>query len=106
MGVASAGSDAVKVTDLGTIIHSYGRAGGPVGSDRVMSLASHTSANASLGVSWDAEVAARTNMPTDRAPGAGVGVAYDQDVAERTNMPRANPRSSPLAFPGRRPTDT
>src|SRR5512145_2077762 len=88
VGVASAQSDAVKSNDIGTIDKSYGRAGGLVGSDRVKGLRAHASSNASLGVSWDAEVAARTNMPGDRAAGAGVGVSYDQAVAERTNMPR------------------
>jgi hypothetical protein len=88
VGVASAESTAVKSNDVGTINKSYGRAGGLVGSDRVKDLRVHTSSHAPLGVSWDAEVAARTNMPADRAAGAGVGVSYDHAVAERTNMPR------------------
>jgi hypothetical protein len=88
VGIASAEANDVKSNDIGTIGKSYGRAGGPVGSDRIKGLSVHTSANAPLGVSWDAEVAARTNMPGDRAAGAGVGVTYDQAVAERTNMPR------------------
>ena len=97
VGVAFAQSDAVKSNDTGTIGKSYGRAGGLVGSDRVQGLGTHGSASAPLGVSWDAEVAARTNMPTDRTRGAGVGVTYDQAVAERTNMPRG---TSPVQAAG------
>jgi hypothetical protein len=97
VGVASAQSDAVKSNDAGTIGKSYGRAGGLVGSDRVQGLRPHGSASAPLGVSWDAEVAARTNMPIDRTRDAGVGVTYDQAVAERTNMPRG---TSPVQAAG------
>jgi hypothetical protein len=91
VGIASAESDAVTASDIGTIGKSYGRAGGLVGSDRVKGLSIHTRASAPLGVSWDAEVAARTNMPADRTGGGGIGVTYDQAVAERTNMPRGTP---------------
>lgn len=63
----------------------YGRAGQLVGSDRVMNL---QAGKAPLSVSYDHEVAARTNMATDRATGKRVGVSYDAEYAARTNMPR------------------
>lgn len=88
VGIASAVANDVKSGDIDTIGKSFGRAGGLVGSDRIKNLSTHTSANSPLGVSWDAEIAARTNMPADRAAGGGVGVSYDQAVAARTNMPR------------------
>jgi hypothetical protein len=88
VGVASAAADDVRSSDIGAIGKSYGRAGGLVGSERIKDLSTHNSARSPLGVSWDAEIAARTNMPADRASVAGVGVSYDKAVAERTNMPR------------------
>lgn len=100
VGIASAESDALKSGDIGTVGQWYGRAGGMVGSDRVAGLKLHTPSNAPLGVSWDAEVAARTNMSTDRAPGAGVGVTYDQEVAARTNMPRGTPAVQAVGIEG------
>jgi hypothetical protein len=65
----------------------YGRGGGLVGSDRVAHL-QHNIDVAHVGVSYDKDVAARTNMSSDRAGGTSVGIAYDKDVAQRTNMPR------------------
>jgi len=100
-GVAWAESNAVKAGDVGAGGQWYGRAGGTVGSDRVQSLKLHTSSNAALGISWDAEVAARTNMSSDRAPGAGVGVSYDKDVAARTNMPRGASDVQAVGIEGR-----
>jgi hypothetical protein len=88
VGIASAAANDVRSSDVGSIGKSFGRAGGLVGSDRIKDLSTHASARSPLGVSWDAEIAARTNMSVDRAAGAGVGVSYDQAVAERTNMPR------------------
>ena len=46
------------------------------------------STNPGIGVSYDRDVAARTNMSVDRITGQGVTVTYDRDVAERTNMGR------------------
>jgi hypothetical protein len=102
VGIASAQSDAVKAGDIGTIGKSYGRAGGLVGSDRIKELSTHTSSSAPLGVSWDAELAARTNMPADRTAGGGVGVTYDQAVAERTNMPRGTSPVQAAEIPGQK----
>jgi hypothetical protein len=66
----------------------YGRAGGLVGPDRVVHLQGHTANAAQIGVTYDKDVAARTNMGTDRETSAPVAISYDKDVAERTNMPR------------------
>ena len=72
--------------DLNTIDKWYGRAGGLTDADRVTGLAAGT---IKLGVAYDADVAARTNMPRAQGANGDVGVSYDADVAARTNMPRA-----------------
>ncbi len=72
----------------------HGRAGGLVGSDRVANLERNTDV-AQVGVSYDKDVAARTNMSTERAGGTSVGISYDKDVAQRTNMPRGQ-ESEPI----------
>jgi hypothetical protein len=78
-------ADIVTSSDSDTISRSFGRAGGLAGSDRVGGLQTGT---ARVGVAYDADVAARTNMPRGQAPNGEVGVTYDADVAARTNMPR------------------
>jgi hypothetical protein len=80
----------LKAGDVSQMGHWYGRAGGLVGSDRVGGLTSHTPGNQGVGISYDAAVQGRTNMPMDRASGSEVTVTYDQAVAERTNMPRGS----------------
>jgi hypothetical protein len=75
----------VGSSDLQNIDKWYGRAGGLTGSDRVSGL---TGPSKPLGVSWDQDVAARTNMSVNRDSNATVGVSYDADVAARTNMGR------------------
>jgi hypothetical protein len=66
----------------------YGRAGGLVGSDRVAHLEGHVPGSTAIAVSYDKDVAARTNMSTNRDSASSVAISYDKDVAERTNMPR------------------
>jgi hypothetical protein len=78
-------ADIVTSSNPDTITKSFGRAGGLAGSDRVSGLQTGT---ARVGVVYDADVAARTNMPRGEAPKTEVGVTYDADVAARTNMPR------------------
>jgi hypothetical protein len=86
MNVASAAdTGTVTSSDLHDIDKWFGRAGGTVGSDRVSAL---KAGSKSIGVSWDQDVAARTNMSRERADSATVGVSYDQEVAARTNMRR------------------
>ena len=95
----SAGAaDIVSTGDLRAVDKWYGRAGGLAGSDRVAAL---STGDAKVGVIFDQEVAARTNM--QREPSSSqVGVAWDRDVAARTNMPRegATVRSSTATAPG------
>jgi hypothetical protein len=78
----------VGSSDLQNIDKWYGRAGGLIGSDRVSGL---TAPSKPLGVSWDQDVAARTNMSVNRDNNGTVGVTYDADVAARTNMGRGTP---------------
>jgi hypothetical protein len=83
-------ADDVRSTDTRTIEHSFGRAGGLAGSDRVTGL---TAGNQPIGITYDYEVAARTNMSTDRPSTERVGVTYDTEVAARTNMQRGSTKS-------------
>jgi hypothetical protein len=71
----------------------YGRAGGLVGADEV-SAARISGAN--ISVTYDKDVAERTNMAREPAESKGVGIAYDKDVADRTNMPRGQTAADPV----------
>ena len=84
----------VGSSDLQNIDKWYGRAGGLTDGDRVTGLAT---GNGRIGVSYDADVAARTNMRRSEATGGQVGVTYDADVAARTNMQRGQDVSQPKA---------
>jgi len=77
--------EVVSSGDLSTLDKWYGRAGGVTDIDRVSVLKAGTT---KVGVSYDADVAARTNMPRAQAADSNLGVSYDTDVAARTNMPR------------------
>jgi opacity protein-like surface antigen len=96
LSVNAYAADVVTTGDTSTIGQWYGRAGGLAGSDRVSGLAT---SNTKIGVSYDADVAARTNMPRAQATGHDVGVSYDADVATRTNMPR-NSTTNPAKAAG------
>jgi len=85
-------ANVVTSGDVDAMSHWYGQAGGLVGSDRVSGL--HTGTT-KVGVAYDSDVAARTNLPRAQAGSADVGVSYDADVAARTNMPRGE--SAPAA---------
>ena len=90
-------ADTVMSADLSTVDKWYGRAGGLAGSDRVGAL---HAGNATVGVTFDQDVAARTNMARERTTGQ-VGVSWDRDVAARTNMQReSTPSSSTATVPG------
>ena len=78
-------ADVVTSGDLSTVDKWYGRAGGLTDADRVSALKAGTT---KVGISYDADVAARTNMARGQATHNQVGVTYDADVAARTNMPR------------------
>jgi hypothetical protein len=84
---AIAAGPTLKSGDIAQAGLWYGRAGGLVGADRVAHLEGSI-ASAQVAVSYDKDVAARTNMSSDRAGGTSVGISYDADVAQRTNMPR------------------
>jgi len=88
-------ADIVTSGDLSTVGKWYGRAGGLAGSDRVGGLQAGQS---TVGVTFDQEVAERTNMSRDPRT-SQVGVSWDRDVAARTNMPRgdATPASTATA---------
>ena len=81
----AAGAGTVSSSDIQNADKWYGRAGGLVGTDRVSSL---TAGSKAIGVSWDQDVAARTNMSLDRTNANAIAVTYDEDVAARTNMRR------------------
>ena len=84
LGTSAYAADIVTSGDLSTVNQWYGRAGGLAGSDRIGAL--HTG-NSTVGVTFDQDVAARTNMSRD-ARNSQVGVSWDREVAARTNMPR------------------
>lgn len=87
---SAADSSTVTSSSQRQIDKSYGRAGGLIGSDRVSGL---SAGGNPIGISYDHDIAARTNMSTDRPIGATVGVSYDEAVAARTNMPRGRDAS-------------
>jgi len=84
LGTSAYAADIVTQGDLSTVDKWYGRAGGLAGSDRLGAL--HTGSS-TVGVTFDQDVAARTNMSRD-ARNSQVGVSWDREVAARTNMPR------------------
>lgn len=91
LSIGSTFADGGKVLTTGdsaTMDHWYGRAGGLVGSDRIEAINKTTSSGGGIGITYDKDVAGRTNMPRQDAQNGGVGISYDKDVAERTNMPR------------------
>jgi len=101
LSMGSAFADAGKVTtgNSATMDHWYGRAGGLVGADRIEAINKTTFSGAGLGITYDKDVAARTNMPRQDAQNGGVGISYDKDVAERTNMPRGE-KTQPIKAVG------
>jgi hypothetical protein len=88
IGTAFAAGDTLRTGDVDTIGQWYGRAGGLTDSDRVTVLGKPKTGNQQVGITYDKDVAQRTNMPRDAASSKDIGIAYDKDVAERTNMPR------------------
>jgi opacity protein-like surface antigen len=102
-GSAMADSDAVVTTNPESIGQGYGRAGGLVGSDRVMAIGKTGVGQQAIGIGYDKDVAERTNMKRGEAPDAVLGVTYDKDVAERTNMQRGakpEPATKSVGVPG------
>jgi hypothetical protein len=87
-------AETVTSGNLNSVDKWYGRAGGLTDADRVTGLAT---GNSRIGINYDADVAARTNMRRSEATGGQVGVTYDADVAARTNMQRGQDVSQPKA---------
>jgi hypothetical protein len=83
--VSAHAAEVVTSGDLSSVDKWYGRAGGLTDIDRVSALKAGAT---KVGISYDADVAARTNMPRGEATHNEVGVSYDADVAARTNLPR------------------
>lgn len=79
-------AEVVTSGNLNTVDKWYGRAGGLTDTDRVVTGLS--ASGTKVGISYDADVAARTNMKRGEAANGQVGVTYDADVAARTNMQR------------------
>ncbi len=100
IGSAIAGGDVLKSGDVDQMSQWYGNAGGLQGSDRVMVLGKATSAGKEVGITYDKDVAQRTNMQRDSAPSGTAGIAYDKDVAERTNLPRGQKSAPPIQEAG------
>ena len=94
--VALAVGPMLKSADMSQAGLWYGRAGGLVGSDRVAHLQGNTAGSGDVAVTYDKDVAARTNMSSNRDNGAPVAITYDKDVAERTNMPRGQETQAPI----------
>src|SRR5512147_518793 len=87
---AFAAGPVLKTGDVAQSSLWYGRAGGLTGSDRVAHLQGHATASTDIAVTYDKDVAARTNMSANRDSASSVGISYDKDVAARTNMPRGS----------------
>jgi hypothetical protein len=88
---AVAADKMLTVADPGSMAQWYGRAGELVGSDRVMAMTKSAKAGTCVRVTYDKEVAERTNMHRREAANGCVSITYDKDVAARTNMPRDRP---------------
>lgn len=93
---AGAAGPVLKSSDSSQFAHWYGRAGGLVGSERVVYLRGHGGSTAEVAITYDKDIAARTNMPSDRPEGASVEITYDKDIAKRTNMGRAQEPEAPV----------
>jgi hypothetical protein len=89
IGSAFAGGDVLRSGDVNQMGHWYGNAGGLQGSDRVEFLGKPATGNQQVGISYDKDVAQRTNMQRESATSKDIGIGYDKDVAERTNLPRS-----------------
>jgi hypothetical protein len=90
IGSAFAGGDTLRTGDVDQMSHWYGNAGGLQGSDRVTFLGKNATGNEKVGISYDKDVAQRTNMQRESASSKEIGIYYDKDVAERTNLPRGD----------------
>jgi len=87
IGSALAGGETLSTGNVDSMGQWYGRAGGLTGSERVMAIGKASTSN-QVGITYDKDVAQRTNMQRDAADNGNIGITYDKDVAARTNMSR------------------
>ena len=80
-------ADNVHGSDPSQMSRWQGRAGGLVHSDRIARLRAPNPSSA-VAISYDKDVAERTNMLRGEVAAGRLSVTYDKDVARRTNMPR------------------
>ena len=103
MAIAAMGSgaamsdDSLRSGDPISMEKWYGRAGGLVGSDRVMAIGKSSADR--VGISYDADVAKRTNMQREGVKKGDIAITHDKDVAERTNMQRDLPPTQSASQP-------
>jgi hypothetical protein len=100
IGSAVAAAEILTVSDPASMGQWYGRAGGLVGSDRVMAVAQAANAGSPVRITYDKDVAERTNMPRQEAANGAVTITYDRDVAARTNMSRGDNTKQPTKAVG------
>jgi len=93
VGTALAGGETLKTGDSHNMDKWYGRAGGLAGSDRVEAIGKATGER--VGISYDQDVAKRTNMPGRAVDKSNIGIT--KDVASRTNMQRDVPPAQDTA---------
>ena len=87
-GNVIAAGDTLHTGDSSTMGQWHGRAGGLVGAERITFISNSVGHGEPIGITYDKDVAQRTNMQPRDTSSAGVGITYDKDVAARTNMPR------------------
>jgi hypothetical protein len=78
-------SQVLNSGDVESMSKWYGRAGGLTGSDAVSAARAN---GAKVSITYDKDVAERTNMTREPADGKNIGITYDKDVVDRTNMTR------------------
>lgn len=88
LGTAQAEESILRSSNPSQFEHWHGRAGGAVGSERIGVLHADTLPSENVSVTYDEDVAQRTNMQRQGVDNPKIGVTYDEAVAERTNMAR------------------
>jgi hypothetical protein len=74
--------------------HWYGRAGGTTGTNRIDTLNEATFPPPNVSLSYDKDIAERTNMQREGVDNTEIGIAYDKGIAARTNMGRSQPEAT------------
>jgi hypothetical protein len=100
IGSAVMAADILTAADPASMGQWYGRAGGLVGSDRVVAIAKGAKVGNPVRITYDKDVAERTNMHRQETANGVVTIIYDKDVAARTNMPRGDNTEQPTRAVG------